>query len=419
MLSPYEMYAHHHQQQFAMFPHQFGFPHPHAPRQLFHGANFHTPCASRTPVARTAINNNYLTPSRTVPQVWGSAAAQHSTSVPDSKKTSHPGSNNVIATTVHVKEKNGKQLERELCHATRDELIQILVDLSTCNPQAAAFIESKAMLINIKSAADNSDVSPPRCDQPAVTSNARAPTNQHDSPSTTLSSLQKQLHDRNTTPQGRGFSSEQHPCLRMFGCCRHSASCIFSRMPQNLCVHWVRGECNAGAECGLVHRLPEDCPEQMRTVFKLNHGGNRRDPAFVASLIKATAAVHPSPMIPCKTTLSSSAVTYSPSMNPSVRSMVVPTPRTPVFQATEEGQTLHLPMLSPDEKHSDPEEDPSKPRKVARLLLSEEEVHEEVVVEGAAVRSLKEELDEAMDNPTIESSFTSLETAGQHVVAVQ
>ncbi|KEG09647.1 glucoamylase-like protein [Trypanosoma grayi] len=243
----------------------------------------------------------------------------------------------------------GRALERDLLAAENDELVQILLELSSCNLEAARFIQSKARLFAMRHAisptnqcGENGDgvsgsessavMQQPqpggslgildRCcasthptpskplafedDTPRTTDSCSnrynsamraSPLNPHSrSENWTQTLLRTPPNQRVARPRGeakqspafttavadtnvraeeRAFCTEVHPCLRWYGSCRHPTSCPFALCPQNLCLNWVRSSCVAGTQCGGVHRLPDACPPEVRTVFDLGHGADR------------------------------------------------------------------------------------------------------------------------------------------------
>jgi hypothetical protein len=255
---------------------------------------------------------------------------------------------------------SGKGLERELMCASKEELVQVLLDLCSCNVAASTFIQSKAQLfalqathvgytdeisvvitppavtMSVGAAAGRtySAAAPHTAAAPSTATAAAAATAGNESqelttPSKELFSLddsnaswhsrfssaaakelsttespfaaaaphqhqlalgktpvRRELQERHITPETRPFSAEVHPCLRLYGACRHSVNCIFKTLPRNLCLHWIRGSCAGGADCGCVHRFPVNCPEQVRTVYELSHGGDRTE---VAKRAESTA----------------------------------------------------------------------------------------------------------------------------------
>lgn len=284
------------------------------------------------------------------------------------RKQLQPGTNNNIygGVTAHTMTQlsaeksnpiSGKVLERELSLATKEELIQVLLDLSSCNSAAATFVHSKAQLFVFRTASiaamnayedgiNDQQVrhgSSARTAEPAahhdVGSRDGAPTTAaaaarnnasavaatgaddsyeiatpskelfsmndsngswhsrhsasspkaHDSPSPTAASgksplaayhssqtpVRQEIHERRISPETRAFVAELHPCLRLYGACRHSVNCVFKSLPRNICLHWIRGSCAGGSDCGCVHRFPANCPPQVQMVFDLARGSNR------------------------------------------------------------------------------------------------------------------------------------------------
>jgi hypothetical protein len=246
---------------------------------------------------------------------------------------------------------SGKGLERELMCASKEELVQVLLDLCSCNVAASTFIQSKAQLFALQATHIGYADQGPAITPPAATISVGAgrtysaapPTAAAGAPSTATAAaatgnesqelttpskelfslddsnaswhsrfssgarelsttesplaagphqhlgktpVRRELQERHITPETRPFSAEVHPCLRLYGACRHSVNCIFKTLPRNLCLHWIRGSCAGGADCGCAHRFPVNCPEQVRTVYELSHGGDRTE---VAKRAEATA----------------------------------------------------------------------------------------------------------------------------------
>ncbi|CUE80866.1 Hypothetical protein, putative [Bodo saltans] len=297
------------------------------------------------------------------------SAYYYNNSQQQQQQQQHSGSGTVSAATAatatsladKICPMSGKGLERELMCATKEELVQVLLDLSSCNIAASTFIQSKAQLFSLQathmmgfteemavtmtptvtiSIGRTTTSAPPTAPQgaPATIAPAMATaTNESQeltTPSKELFSLddssaswqsrfsstakelntmespvsasappapaatssavtvvgktpvRRELQERHITPETRAFAAEVHPCLRLYGACRHSVNCIFKTLPRNLCLHWIRGSCAGGADCGCVHRFPVNCPEQVRTVYELSHGGDRIE---VAKRAESTA----------------------------------------------------------------------------------------------------------------------------------
>lgn len=198
------------------------------------------------------------------------------------------------AVSTMMPDKAGKGLERDLCNASADELVQILLDLASCNPQAAAFINIKAQLFALRRPQQQVLAEyPPNMSVPSTgglmgletpskalqldDSAAQLGSNASQTlvAQSPLQTLQTALHDRHVLPETRSFGHEMHPCIRLYGACRHSTNCPFKTLPKNVCVHWIRNSCTNMTDCPGVHRLPADCPVQVTMVFELSRGADR------------------------------------------------------------------------------------------------------------------------------------------------
>jgi hypothetical protein len=241
------------------------------------------------------------TPSRTVPTQWSqpqqpyTLTQQLNSASKAATKQSHTAgerSSEKLVSTM-MPDKAGKGLERDLSNATPEELMQILLDLSSCNPQAAAFINTKAQLFALRRPQvlaefpPNVSVGQMSGTTPVAHSVRETPSKalslddsmQHHNTSLThrspLQTLQSALHDRHVVPESRGFAAEMHPCIRLYGACRHATNCPFKTLPKNVCLNWVRNSCTNMNDCPAVHRLPADCPVQVTMVFELSRGMDR------------------------------------------------------------------------------------------------------------------------------------------------
>eukprot|EP00658_Telonema_sp_P-2_P063365 TRINITY_DN5209_c0_g3_i1.p1 TRINITY_DN5209_c0_g3~~TRINITY_DN5209_c0_g3_i1.p1 ORF type:complete len:186 (-),score=47.35 TRINITY_DN5209_c0_g3_i1:472-1029(-) len=81
--------------------------------------------------------------------------------------------------------------------------------------------------------------------------------------------------------------------MYVYGACRHPVSCPNAKLPFNLCLSWLRGVCHAGESCTMVHRLPDNCSEQVRLIHTLqeddSHKGVLRSTPAIASRLFDTA----------------------------------------------------------------------------------------------------------------------------------
>lgn len=201
---------------------------------------------------------------------------------------------NVVATAMaqRVNPISGKSLERDLQLASKEELIQVLLDVCVCHASAASFVCSKAQLFSLRGAVPAVEQQPNTTTMTTVPNPVAAAVQENHTPTKVLvfddtpvgtpepamsahRTSAKQTPAKSFTPETRPFSDTLHPCLRLHGSCRHATSCIFRSLPQNVCLLWIRGSCAGGRDCGGVHRLPSNCPVQIQAVFDLSHGGDR------------------------------------------------------------------------------------------------------------------------------------------------
>ena len=308
-----------------------------------------------------------------------------------------PLQSNVIGTSVYIPQRNGMRIERSLEGASRDDLMQIIVELCFMNKSAAEYVESKAQLLSLcapsvaslsrrsggaaatssNSAAastttmDVSENTPLRTNNPLVydddasfatpgstmplmgasplgatgasiaatygemspqlddcqTPMQRRPTvnsstdddgsplsnpstaspgRQHNADSTTASPVVSRSSANTSVSSSspdkpprepasrRAFHADKlHPCMYVYGACRHPVSCPNAKLPFNLCLSWLRGVCHAGESCTMVHRLPDNCSEQVRLIHTLqeddSHKGVLRSTPAIASRLFDTA----------------------------------------------------------------------------------------------------------------------------------
>ena len=231
--------------------------------------------AFSTPAGRLGGTPGH-TPGRTVPATWQQVQhmQQQQSSVQKEKapQFSHAGGTGAApgsVTKAERMERSGRGLERDLSAASFDELLQILLDLSSCNAAASEFIHCKAQLFALRGGGHSAKGAAPL--DPTTPSK---PLSYDETPASHAEvSIREVLQDRRLSPGSRAFSIDTHPCIRLWGACRHATSCIFKNVPSNLCLSWVRGEC--GVDCGCVHRLPSNCPPQVLVIYKLSRGGDR------------------------------------------------------------------------------------------------------------------------------------------------
>lgn len=155
-------------------------------------------------------------------------------------------------------------LQSELQNASKEQLIQMICDLSFFSSEVSAYIDCKAQLFGLYSIEDT--------------------VNETDSHECETTTPEKKLYKIgtmttpqtpadgkvSTTPTSRQFCTAKHPCLWIFGSCRYPKSCLFRECPQNLCLGFVRGHCPSGTECNLVHRLPENASEELKHLHEVN-----------------------------------------------------------------------------------------------------------------------------------------------------
>ncbi|KAJ9465522.1 Zinc finger CCCH domain-containing protein 8 [Diplonema papillatum] len=56
-----------------------------------------------------------------------------------------------------------------------------------------------------------------------------------------------------TTPAAAAAPTPLHPCVVQHGNCRWGPNCRFARLPGNICIYNLRGECKHGAHCNWKH----------------------------------------------------------------------------------------------------------------------------------------------------------------------
>lgn len=212
---------------------------------------------------------------------------------------------------------SGVALERHLQLASKEELVQILLELGSCNREVFAFFLSKVGLlasgcepigsdaVQLKIPHDaplgDDNIRDSNCVRRALLQDRCSPFSklipfsvdpllkQNTHPifkdsllSTPVSQRFPKINERvhvavYEESEDRTFADDLHPCLRWYGGCRFASSCVFISAPQNLCLNWVRGACEAGPKCSGVHRLPQGCPSEIQTIYNLNHGMSRMD----------------------------------------------------------------------------------------------------------------------------------------------
>jgi hypothetical protein len=181
-----------------------------------------------------------------------------------------------------------KDLKHDLAWATKEELMHVLVELSCLSSEANGFIACKAQAFALRCGAPPMDEAPPtetKASAPAMDANEepmkhivematetpkKMTSTAAATPQTPLDEINQGIHDRRVSPEKRAFCSEKHPCMWVYGSCRNPRSCVFAVCPQNLCMGFVRGHCPSGAECSLVHRMPDDASELLKHLNKVN-----------------------------------------------------------------------------------------------------------------------------------------------------
>ena len=297
-----------------------------------------------------------------------------------------PPQSNVIGSSVYIPQRNGLRIERSLEGASRDSLMQIIVELCFMSKSAAEYVESKAQLLGLcapstpssaaahsllpsrhdtinektplRSGASNTFSTPavapldgasplnattmsnaatygelsPRVDDvqtpywkstphpvdtsvlaedaqsPSTCPSTASPANTFEHGESSTASPLASRSSANTSvvtytspdqpprepASRRAFNTEKvHPCLHIYGACRHPVSCPCALLPYNFCLSWLRGVCHAGESCTMVHRLPDNCSEQVRLIHTLqeddSHKGNlRTSPALVSRIFDTT-----------------------------------------------------------------------------------------------------------------------------------
>ncbi|CAD2218379.1 hypothetical protein, conserved [Angomonas deanei] len=246
---------------------------------------------------------------------------------------SHPSPGGTLSPVCGL---SGMALEKQLMQATKEELVQILLELGSCNANASSFIQSKARFFSFRHG-DASMLQSEGCDGPdsdlpsstlkeeegvstrralqlhdcSVLSASGRPTPKRltadpnslstkELPNKTSATPVKQTPSPRKSnaatpsqrPDSKPFSEETHPCLRWYGACRNPTSCVFSSAPQNLCLNWVRGSCAAGMDCSGVHRMPTPCSKELTRLYELSHGQLRRDIAMAVTPSPEEEAAH-------------------------------------------------------------------------------------------------------------------------------
>jgi hypothetical protein len=184
------------------------------------------------------------------------------------------------------------RLVEDLRMASKDELLQLLVDLSSFSNDAASFIECKAQALRLQHLSDANPFG--SVAQQIDMTDAFTPVKQQmsniavtETPNGTVrgagpqSPYEKMEAEQHQLPDKRSFCEERHPCLLQFGVCRNPQSCVFARAPCNLCAAWVRGDCPSGSRCNYVHRMPTDASQQLQLLHEVKLARQRASgPSF-------------------------------------------------------------------------------------------------------------------------------------------
>lgn len=159
-----------------------------------------------------------------------------------------------------------RRLERDLAEATKEELLQLVLEMTYYSPEAANFVECKSQIFSLRPrlrAAEPYDAADGNQGTPSATADATAKRDR-----TPAKDNAKSMVLDDCRPEHRAFCTERHPCVKVYGACRFS-SCVFAGCPQNLCLSWVRGACSYGSECMLVHRIPEDASDSIKQLVSV------------------------------------------------------------------------------------------------------------------------------------------------------
>lgn len=54
--------------------------------------------------------------------------------------------------------------------------------------------------------------------------------------------------------------ADKHPCCRVWGVCQYGPTCLFREAPVDLCLGFLMGVCDGGANCRLLHQRIFDLP---------------------------------------------------------------------------------------------------------------------------------------------------------------
>lgn len=170
------------------------------------------------------------------------------------------------------------RLADDLRSASHDELVQLLVELSSYSVDAANFIDCKAQALRLQSIADGDraafgsvathlamDATPEKGNATATATPMRNTAEAADE--NTATPFDKIERGQHQPPEHRDFLDSRHPCITQYGKCRNPQSCVFARAPCNLCTAWLRGSCPDGSRCTYVHRLPSDASPQLKHLF--------------------------------------------------------------------------------------------------------------------------------------------------------
>eukprot|EP00759_Apiculatamorpha_spiralis_P017551 PhF_6_TR23750/c0_g1_i1/m.33188 len=80
-----------------------------------------------------------------------------------------------------------------------------------------------------------------------------------------------------TGPNQSATSDLSHPCLRVWGACKHGSSCRLQGQPRNLCILYLAGLCLEGPQCPHQHisveglPRPDDIPSNIPSKASLDY----------------------------------------------------------------------------------------------------------------------------------------------------
>jgi hypothetical protein len=210
------------------------------------------------------------------PPVWTSPKAVSMASVSPQRGMSQSRAPKESAPVPHAR----CRLADDLRSASHDELVQLLVELSSYSSDAANFIECKAQSLRLQAIADGDrahfgsvathlamegDATPEKGPNTAHATPMRGVAVEMETPpAPPFDKIERGQHQ---PPEHRDFLETRHPCITQYGKCRNPQSCVFARAPCNLCTAWIRGSCPDGARCTYVHRLPSDAVPQLKHLY--------------------------------------------------------------------------------------------------------------------------------------------------------